>query len=190
MKTMKTIILLLSLSLISYSLKGQELNIRPKIELKTPSFNCSQVFISPQTHENFDHLFSFVIQPSGKFTLSEESSYVIEKISGFLITQKPIDQLTWILVMNYNPSKQVDPQKPVTDFSMEELFIFIEKINKASDKFVYRLPTKIETLYFENAGPGGTIGTILNNKNKKEKINLQYLKNEKFKTFRLIQTKK
>lgn len=63
----------------------------------------------------------------------------------FEICQTPITQTDWKLVMGENPSNFTDDEMcPVESVSYDDVLKFIDKLNAASKKYTYRLPTEEE----------------------------------------------
>ena len=73
-------------------------------------------------------------------------------LDGFLIGKYEVTQAQWKAVMGANPSKMVNPDRPVETVSWNDVQEFIARLNKKAGK-QYRLPTEAE---WEFAARGGT----------------------------------
>jgi formylglycine-generating enzyme required for sulfatase activity len=72
-------------------------------------------------------------------------------IGDFSIGKYEVTQEQWFKIMGYNPSVHVNcPDCPVDNVTYNEVIKFIEKLNKQTSGYYYRLPTEAEWEYVAN----------------------------------------
>ncbi len=79
-------------------------------------------------------------------------------VHAFWLARHEVTQQDWAAVMGENPSEeQDDPQLPVTNVSWHDAHGYIERLNQAKGKAMYRLPTAQE---WELACRAGALGHV------------------------------
>ena len=97
----------------------------------------------------------FSLIPAGRFAMGagpsqlnpatdQRPQHQVEISKPFYIGRTEVTQAQWVAVMGSNPSKFVNPQRPVEQVSWDDVQTFIRKLNSAEGKVVYRLPTEAE----------------------------------------------
>ena len=114
-----------------------------------------------------DNGMTFVWIKPGKFLMGspkdepqrddDEKQHEVVLTKGYYMQTTEVTQGQWSRVMGENPSffKECGDNCPVEWVSWEDVQIFIEKINKKADKYLYRLPTEAEWEYAARAGTKG-----------------------------------
>ena len=101
--------------------------------------------------------------PPGKFLMGsplgevgrydDEVQHEVELTQGYWMADTPCTQALWEVVMGENPSRFIEPKRPVERVSWEDCKVFLERLNVRIDGLGARLPTEAE---WENACRGGT----------------------------------
>jgi len=83
-----------------------------------------------------------------------EQQHEVVLTKGYYMQTTEVTQGQWKSVMGENPSyfKNCGDNCPVESVSWEDVQIFIERINKKADSYIYRLPTEAEWEYAARAG--------------------------------------
>ena len=101
-----------------------------------------------------------------EFVLIEEGSFFMGCVSGrpheepghkvtvsrFFMARHPVTQHQWSCLMDRNPSHFTGDDLPVEEVSWYETQEFIRRLNKMSERGIYRLPTEAEWEYACRAG--------------------------------------
>jgi len=110
---------------------------------------------------------TFVYIPPGSFMMGSpkdepgrydrENQHEVVLTKGYYMQTTEVTQGQWKSVMGENPSKFKDcgDNCPVEWVSWKDVQVFIEKMNKKADKYLYRLPTEAEWEYAARAGTKG-----------------------------------
>lgn len=81
-------------------------------------------------------------------------------LDGFWMGAHEVTQGEWQKIMEYNPAHfNESPDFPVDQVSWEDTQRFVEKLNKAGQDMIFRLPTEAE---WEYGARGGTTGSMYN----------------------------
>ena len=136
-----------------------------------PIFSYLSHKVPGMTELPFTHLIPDL--PSSELLLVEGGTFMmgsndypeekpIHKVTvpSFAIGKYSVTQELWMAVMGENPSRFIDPQRPVEQVSWEDTQAFFQKINqdaRLSPGQVFRLPSEAEWEYSARGGnkPGG-----------------------------------
>lgn len=77
------------------------------------------------------------------------------QIAPFYLGQTEVTQAQWVAVMGSNPSRFMDPRRPVDQVSWLQAQEFIQKLNRMERTNKYRLPSEAEWEYAARAGSRG-----------------------------------
>ena len=115
----------------------------------------------PFTHMIHDIASSELVLVEGGTFMMGSDEYDSEKpihkvtLPSFAMGKYPVTQELWMAVMGENPSRFIDPIRPVELVSWEETQVFFQKINqdvRLPDNHVFRLPTEAEWEYAARGG--------------------------------------
>lgn len=84
--------------------------------------------------------------------IDNEAQHEATLTRGFWMAETPVTQGLWEAVMGANPSRFVDPRRPVEQVSWEEVQEFIVRLNEKQPGLSMRLPTEAEWEYCCRAG--------------------------------------
>ena len=106
--------------------------------------------------------YEFVKIPAGEFDMGsnngEDEEMPVRKVRisrSFQLGKYPVTQEQWKAVMGNNPSSFEGASRPVEQVSWDDVQEFLDKLNRPSDGFEYRLPTEAEWEYAARAGTTG-----------------------------------
>lgn len=105
------------------------------------------------------------LMPAGSFVMGRASSgetagadelpaHTVQ-IAPFYLSQTEVTQAQWVAVMGSNPSRFMDPRRPVDQVSWLQAQEFIRKLNSMERTNKYRLPSEAEWEYAARAGSRG-----------------------------------
>lgn len=105
------------------------------------------------------------LMPAGSFVMgritSSEAAGTDElpahtvQVAPFYLSQTEVTQAQWVAVMGSNPSRFMDPRRPVDQVSWLQAQEFIQKLNSMERTNKYRLPSEAEWEYAARAGSRG-----------------------------------
>jgi formylglycine-generating enzyme required for sulfatase activity len=133
---------------------------------QNPTESQSTIKTIPSSFTN-DNGMTFVWIKPGKFLMGspkdepqrydDEKQHEVVLTKGYYMQTTEVTQSQWKRVMGENPSefKDCGDNCPVETVSWEDVQLFIEKINKKADKYIYRLPTEAEWEYAARVGTKG-----------------------------------
>lgn len=106
-----------------------------------------------------------ILMPAGSFVMGRVSSSEAAgadelpahtvQIAPFYLSQTEVTQAQWVAVMGSNPSRFMDPRRPVDQVSWLQAQEFIRKLNSMERTNKYRLPSEAEWEYAARAGSRG-----------------------------------
>lgn len=141
---------------------------------------CSSVFltgctifrdVSTYRKERINYLniigMEFALIPSGSFAMGanskKEEAYTFElpqhKVNiskSFFMGRYEVTQWQWEGILGNNPSVFKNPTNPVENVTIEDVQLFIEKLNELDTLHKYRLPTEAEWEYAARSGSNTT----------------------------------
>ena len=84
--------------------------------------------------------------PNDKYADANEKPAKTRQVGDFYMGKFEVTQKLWTVIMNSNPSTQVNDNYPVNNVSWEDCQLFIEKLNRITGRN-FRLPTEAEWEY-------------------------------------------
>ncbi|WP_094229245.1 formylglycine-generating enzyme family protein [Methanolobus psychrotolerans] len=100
----------------------------------------------------------FVLIPKGEFLMGskdwngEKPIYKVKISKSIYMGKYPVTQREWKTLMENNPSRFKDDEKPVESVSWNDVQDFIKKLNEIEGTGKYRLPSETEWEYACRAG--------------------------------------